>query len=173
MKCLVSSTAVLYYEATEDTRPPGRAMTQTENPFARKPAAVNPFAPSAASRRTVKIAEAADPSPAEPVDTDARLAELLDRAAELRDHKAAVVAGIDAERAEVSRAIFDLTGRAPGKHTDARGRSFSFRRPSPRRSTDYKVLESLYPDAYAAAVKVTEPDEDALPSLYLGKWFAK
>lgn len=132
-------------------------MSQTTNPFAAKPAAVNPFASA--------------PSPA--ADTDETLAELLDRAAELRDRKAAIVKEIDAERAEVNAAIFTLSGRTPGKHTDTAGREYTFRRPSARRSADYDLLQSMYPQAYAAAVKVTEPAEDATPTLVLGKGFKR
>lgn len=132
-------------------------MSQTENPFAAKPAAVNPFA--------TPSSPAADP--------EQSLAALLDRAAELRDRKAEIVKAIDAERAEVNAAIFNLSGRAPGKYTDTAGREYTFRRPSARRSADYDLLQSMYPAAYAAAVKVTEPAEDATPTLVLGKGFKR
>jgi len=134
-------------------------MSQTTNPFAAKPAAVNPFASA--------------PSPAAGSEPARELDELLDRAAELRDHKAEVVKEIDAERAEVNAAIFNLSGRATGKHTDTAGREYTFRRPSARRSADYDLLQSMYPQAYAAAVKVTEPAEDATPTLVLGKGFKR
>ena len=131
-------------------------MSQTTNPFAAKPAAVNPFA--------------ADPTPA--ADTDETLAELLDRAAELRDHKAEIVKAIDAERAEVAAEIFRLSGGKTGKH-EVGDKTFTFRKPSSRRSADYDLLQSMYPQAYAAAVKVTEPAEDATPTLVLGKGFKR
>lgn len=136
-------------------------MSQTQNPFAAKPAAVNPFA----AETRAPLTPAADPDPS--------LAELLDRAAELRDRKAALVKEIDAERAEVNAAIFNLSGQATGKHTDTAGREYTFRKPSSRRSADYDLLQSMYPQAYAAAVKVTEPAEDATPTLVLGKGFKR
>lgn len=133
-------------------------MSQTENPFAAKPAAVNPFATPS--------------SPAAGSGPSRELAELLDRAAELRDRKAEVVKAIDAERAEVAAEIFRLSGGKTGKH-EVGDKVYTFRRPSSRRSADYDLLQSMYPAAYAAAVKVTEPAEDATPTLILGKGFKR
>jgi len=133
-------------------------MSQTENPFAAKPAAVNPFATPS--------------SPAAGSDPANELDHLLDRAAELRDHKAAIVKEIDAERAEVAARIVELSGGRTGKH-EVGERTYTLRRPSVRRSTDYDLLQSMYPQAYAAAVKVTEPAEDAAPTLILGKGFKR
>lgn len=133
-------------------------MSQTENPFAAKPAAVNPFASSS--------------SPAAGSDPARELDELLDRAAELRDHKAEVVKAIDADRAAVAARIIELSGGRTGKH-EVGERTYTLRRPAARRSADYDLLQTMYPQAYAAAVKVTEPAEDATPTLILGKGFKR
>jgi len=144
-------------------------MPNTENPFAPKRAAAagNPFAASA---------PAADPTPA-PSDPFAgtpknELRELLLLAALLRDRKAELVKIIDAERAEVAARIIQLSGGLTGKH-EVGDLTYTLRRPSERRSTDYGLLKSAYPEAYAATVKVTEPAEDALPTLVLGKGFTR
>lgn len=42
-----------------------------------------------------------------------------------------------------------------------------FRAPRSSRSVDYKILERDYPEAYAKAVRVTEPHPDKPGSLYL------
>lgn len=137
---------------------------KTQNPFAPGPqAADNPFA---------VMPPAADPAPAAEVGGD--LEELLDRAEELRNERSTFLDHNAAERAATARAIYahpEVSQRV-GKH-DVGGRSFSFRPPSTRRSCDYTTLQRDYPAAYVSVVKVTEPEPDAVPTLYLGKGFAK
>lgn len=151
-------------------------MAEKSNPFATnaelrahharmKSPAVNPFA-------SAPVPTAADDSTAAPSASSNTLEELLDRAEELRIEKAAVVKALDEERAQVARDIFRLRGGETGKHVVG-GREFTFRKPAVRRSADYTLLESMYPAAYAAAVKVTEPDPEAMPTLILGKGFQK
>lgn len=54
-----------------------------------------------------------------------------------------------------------------GTHLTPGGAKFAFARPSSRRSTNYKLLESDFPDAYNAAVSTKEPAPDAVGSLTL------
>lgn len=131
---------------------------------------VNPFA-SLPSTFKASTPQAADDIPIPPASSNT-LEELLDRAEELRIEKAAVVKALDEERSQVARDIFRLCGGKTGKHVVS-GRELTFRKPASRRSADYSLLESMYPAAYAAAVKVTEPDPEAMPTLILGKGFAK
>lgn len=54
-----------------------------------------------------------------------------------------------------------------GTHLTPGGAKFAFARPGARRSTDYKLLESDYPDAYSAAVSTSQPAPDAVGKLTL------
>lgn len=65
---------------------------------------------------------------------------------------------------QVRRALWDAVGRRPVKKERY---GFSFRAFRPWRKVDYKRLEQEYPQVYADVVTVTEPDEDAVGSLYL------
>lgn len=60
-----------------------------------------------------------------------------------------------------------------GSHVTDGGLSFKFRAPAPSKRTNYKTLEEKYPDAYAAAVTITEPKPDATGTLVLDPATAK
>lgn len=54
-----------------------------------------------------------------------------------------------------------------GTHLTPGGAKFAFARPGARRSTNYKLLESDFPDAYSAAVSTSQPAPDAVGKLTL------
>lgn len=91
---------------------------------------------------------------------DLRIAALAQEARSVKAYKESVEARYNDLRLQ----LWDLVGHKTGKNAAGQ---FNFRAPSLSRRTDLKRLKDFWPEVYAQVVTETEPDEDAVGSLYL------